>query len=367
MTPSPTAQTRPVILIPPTHVPADEDIRLAQNYADAVVRAGGAPVILPLTADESVYETLFPLADGVLLTGGHDVDPALYGHTAPDTAGEKSGHAGPDPSPKTAERAFPVGEKSADGSADGCPGASNAAAGDEPGPATASKSAQRLGASGDVTPLRDAVEYALLDYAFAHNLPVYGICRGIQILNVYLGGTLWYDLPTRYEPTWPAWAQEELANEDTADNAAPCGTPQGDDGPQEKHAASGSAGSHAAEPCALLAHNLHKPNGDYDGDSYAHDARFAAVSRLAAVFGCRRMPVNSLHHQALGIVAPDLAVTAVSPDGVIEAVEHRDRPNVMAVQWHPEYFACADEKDDGRMGRFFSALVADAQAFKTAR
>lgn len=78
------------------------------------------------------------------------------------------------------------------------------------------------------------------------------------------------------------------------------------------------------------------------------------------------MPVNSLHHQALGVVAADLAVTAVSPDGVIEAVEHRIRPNVMAVQWHPEYFACADEKDDGRMGQFFSALVADARAHKVA-
>lgn len=181
MTVTSAAQARPVILIPPTHVPADEDIRLAQNYADAVIRAGGAPVILPLTADASVYETLFDLADGVLLTGGHDVDPALYGHTVPSAAGEKK--AGPD--------------------------------GADPDAAAPSKSAQRLGASGDITPLRDAVEYALLDYAFAHSLPIYGICRGIQILNVYLGGTLWYDLPAHYEPTWPAWAQA-LAGQDGA-------------------------------------------------------------------------------------------------------------------------------------------------------
>ena len=318
------ATTRPVILIPPTHLPADEDIRLAQNYTDAVIRAGGAPLILPLSADAGVYETLFALANGVLLTGGHDVDPARYAERdkGADTAGEKRGAAG------NGTRA--MGEKDA------------SAAANRVAP---SESAQRLGASGDITPLRDEVEYALLDYAFAHNLPVYGICRGIQILNVYLGGTLWEDLPTRYEPVWPAWAQE-----------APTG----------KDAASADNGS-AAEPCALLAHNLHKENGDYDGDSYAHDVRFAAISRLAAVFGCHRMPVNSLHHQALRTVAPELAVTAVSPDGVIEAVEHRDRPNVMAVQWHPEYFACADEKDDGRMGRFFSALVADAQVHKDAR
>lgn len=310
MTVTPAAQARPVILIPPTHVPADEDIRLAQNYADAVIRAGGAPVILPLTADAGVYETLFDLADGVLLTGGHDVDPALYGHTVPSAAGEKK--AGPD--------------------------------GADPDAAAPSKSAQRLGASGDITPLRDAVEYALLDCAFAHGLPVYGICRGIQILNVYLGGTLWYDLPTHYEPTWPAWAQALAGQDGTAART-----------------------DNADEPCALLAHNLHKPNGDYDGDSYAHDALLAPGSRLAELFNCARMPVNSLHHQALGTMAADLAVTAVSPDGVIEAVEHRSRPNVMAVQWHPEYFACADEKDDGRMGKFFSALVADARAFRDAR
>lgn len=319
MTETSAAQARPVILIPPTHVPADEDIRLAQNYADAVIRAGGAPVILPLTADAGAYETLFDLADGVLLTGGHDVDPALYGHVAPDAANEK----------------------------DGCAGEKNTGPdGADPDVAAPSKSAQRLGASGDITPLRDAVEFALLDYALAHSLPVYGICRGIQILNVYLGGTLWYDLPTHYEPTWPAWAQA-LAGQDGATTRA-------------------AAPQSADEPCALLAHNLHKPNGDYDGDSYAHDALLAPDSRLAELFNCARMPVNSLHHQALGTVAADLAVTAVSPDGVIEAVEHRSRPNVMAVQWHPEYFACTAEKDDGRMGRFFSALVADARAHKVA-
>lgn len=323
------ATARPVILIPPTHVPADEDIRLAQNYADAVIRAGGAPVILPLSTDASVYETLFALADGVLLTGGHDVDRARYAGRDQDaddsrvasTAGEKHG---------AASNGAALGEKGA-----GAPSRQ----------AVPSESAQRLGASGDITPLRDEVEYALLGYAFARNLPVYGICRGIQILNVYLGGTLWEDLPTRYEPVWPAWAQE-----------APAG----------KDAASADNGS-AAEPCALLTHNLHKENGDYDGDSYAHDALLAPGSRTAELFGCTRMPVNSLHHQALRTVAPELAVTAVAPDGVIEAVEHRDRPNVMAVQWHPEYFACADEKDDGRMSRFFSALVADARAARALR
>ena len=300
----PATRERPVVGI--TGNFGDKGCELAEGYYASVLAAGAVPVVIPPFEDRDALAATLETVDGLLLSGGGDLNPLFLG--------------------------------------------------EEPVPELHGINARR-----------DLAELLLTRLAYDRQIPILGICRGIQILNVYLGGTLWYDLPTRYEPTWPAWAQEALASEDAADKAASCGTPQGDDGPQEKHAASGSAGSHAAEPCALLAHNLHKPNGDYDGDSYAHDVRFAAVSRLAAVFGCRRMPVNSLHHQALGIVAPDLVVTAVSPDGVIEAVEHRDRPNVMAVQWHPEYFACADEKDDGRMGRFFSALVADAQAFKTAR
>ena len=315
---------RPVILIPPTQVPADDDIRLAQNYTDAVVRAGGAPVILPLTADARVYDTLFALADGVLLTGGHDVDPARYGCAVPDTAGEKNGRAD---APSAGE---PEREPNAANEKDEAAGIDSETGGNDEadGAAAPSKSAQRLGAAGDLTPLRDEVEYRLLDYAFAHNLPVYGICRGIQLLNVYLGGTLWQDLPTGHEPYRAPW-----------DKNAPA-------------------------PCDLMEHNLHKENGDYDGDSYAHTVGVDPASRTAQVFACAEgepLPVNSLHHQAVRAVAPDLKATAVAPDGVIEAVEHRTRPHVLAVQWHPEYFARSAEKDDGHMGRFFTALVEAAR------
>ena len=324
---------RPVILIPPTQVPADDDIRLAQNYTDAVIRAGGAPVILPLTADARVYDTLFALADGVLLTGGHDVDPARYGCAAPGTAGEKNGRAGtpsaggPERKSNAAnERDEAAGIDSETGNNDKAGGA---AAGDKPNAAAPSTSAQRLGAAGDLTPLRDEVEYRLLDYAFAHDLPVYGICRGIQLLNVYLGGTLWQDLPSGHEPHRAPWNEN------------------------------------APAPRNLLEHNLHKENGDYDGDSYAHTVSVDPSSRTAQVFACAEgepLPVNSLHHQAVRTVAPDLKATAVAPDGVIEAVEHRTRPHVLAVQWHPEYFARSAEKDDGHMGRFFTALVEAARS-----
>ena len=148
---------RPVIGIVPTHLPAVGDIRLACNYADAVISAGGAPLILPLTEDETTYTQLFPLLDGVLLTGGHDVDPVRWSDPhRDDTRGEAP----------NSTRANTFGTDS------------------EP----------------DITPLRDAVEWRLVAYAIAHNLPIYGICRGLQVLNAFFGGTLYEDLTRDFSP-----------------------------------------------------------------------------------------------------------------------------------------------------------------------
>ncbi len=243
---------RPVIAIAPTHLPAQGDIRLAQNYADSVIAAGGAPLILPLTSDADVYGTLFPLIDGVLLTGGDDVDPARYG-------------------------AAPL---------DG------------------------LAAEHPVTPLRDAVEWRLIAHALEHGLPVLGICRGEQILNAYLGGTLYQDLPRAFSP---AGAQ------------------------------------------GLCCHDLRDAAGGYDGDHAAHEVSIASGSLLESVLGMDELPVNSLHHQAVHAVAPGLAAVAWAPDGVIEAVEAVDGRPLLAVQWHPEYFG-----GDDPHRRLFHWLVDEA-------
>ncbi len=258
---------RPIIGIAPTHLPAAGDIRLACNYADAVIAAGGAPFILPLTEDETTYTQLFPLLDGVLLTGGHDVDPARWSiPRRDDTRGEASDSA--------------------------CINM----------PETDSES--------EITPLRDAVEWRLVAYAIAHDLPIYGICRGLQVLNAFFGGTLCEDLPRDF-------------------------TPQNGE--------------------ALCEHNAHTPEGDYDGERLCHTVTFAEGSQLARIFDAESLAVNSLHHQAARNVAPELCATAYAPDGVVEGVEAKDGSPIVAVQWHPEYFGTT-----APMNRFFQALVAES-------
>lgn len=270
---------RPIIAIAPTHLPREADIRLACNYADSVIAAGGAPLILPLTADTAVYEALFPLADGVLLTGGHDIDPARYA-AAEAAVSEPRGCRDHEAAP--------------------------AASSDDAADATC-----------DLTPLRDEVEWRLLGYALAHELPVFGICRGLQLMNAYLGGTLWHDLPRDYD----------------------------------------GAGRDGLAP--LADHNVHDERGDYDGDRIAHEVALTPGSRLARIFGTEQLDVNSLHHQAVRRVAPGLRVTAVAPDGVIEGLEAADGRALLGVQWHPEYFGTAEPHR-----RFFAALVDAACAYR---
>ena len=228
---------RPVIAIAPTHLPAAGDIRLAQNYYDSLIAAGAAPLILPLTTEAAVYDKLFPLIDGVLLTGGDDVDPARYG-------------------------------------AEPLPG---------------------IAAEHPITPLRDEVEYRLISWAEAHHLPILGICRGMQVLNVYHGGTLWQDLEREFPAESP-----------------------------------------------LCEHCLRDAAGDYDGDRCPHTAKVKPESLLARTLGTATLPVNSLHHQAVRQVGTGFAAVAWAPDGVIEAIEATNGQLILAVQWHPEYFGDTD-------------------------
>jgi putative glutamine amidotransferase len=136
---------------------------------------------------------------------------------------------------------------------------------------------------GEVEPARDALEQALVEEAIAQNKPLLGICRGIQILNVALGGTLVVDIPTEV----PGALDHRRADRKT-------------------------------EP--------------------VHDVELAAGSTIAEIAGTRTLSVNSTHHQAVGRVADPLRAVAVSPDGVVEGIEWKERrgPFLLAVQWHPE-------------------------------
>ena len=198
--------------------------RAMADYLEAVKRSGGEPFELDVQRDAP--DDVVRRAAGLMLTGGGDVNPALYGEAAHDTY--------------------------------------QAA---EPG--------------------RDEYETALVQAAMAANLPIFAICRGMQVLNVALGGTLIQDIPT-------------MVN---------------------------GAGHHAVpEPRFVIAHEVWVAKG----------------SRLAKIMADEiegdALQVNSRHHQAVKNVAAGWEVTATAPDGVIEAIELPGDVFRLAVQWHPENF-----------------------------
>lgn len=195
---------------------------MSTSYVNAVIAAGGLPIVLP--PQDGAAGELLDVVDGLLLSGGGDVEPTRYGDDMvhPKTYG--------------------------------------------------------------IDPLRDRFEVALLDEAFARDTPVFSICRGIQVLNVALGGTLYQDVPDQVS-TDPVHAQETV-------------------------------GIPASEP--------------------GHQVLPAPGGPLAAHWGEGAVGVNSFHHQAVRDLAPNLQVAAIADDGVVEAVWRPDRTFVLGVQWHPE-------------------------------
>ena len=185
----------------------DVDIYLADYHRD-VLAAGGLPVPIPLDGDPTRY---LPHLDGLLLTGGADIEPGRYG-------AEPDGH-------------------------------------------------------GSYEPERDAVELALAERALSTGVPLLGICRGMQVLNVVTGGSLHQDVPP---------------------------------------------------------HSCY----DLDPDVAVHRVTFEEHSRLNLLYG-EGAEVNSLHHQTLDRLGDGIVVTGRADDGVIEAIEMPGR-DVIAVQWHPE-------------------------------
>lgn len=212
-------------------------------YEDALARAGGRTVFVTPTNDDARLAAMLDQLDALLLSGGDDVDPALYDGD-PHQAGSTNRH-------------------------------------------------------------RDEFEIRLIGAALDRNMPILGICRGIQILNVAHGGGI-RDL--------------------RADGAL-----------SERH-------------------------GIGVGSLAAHDVNVVAGTRLAGAIGPGRRRVNSFHGQAVGRVGAELRICAAAGDGVIEGIERPDRPFVIGVQWHPEIASYADKQSL----RLFQALVREADAYRKA-
>jgi putative glutamine amidotransferase len=216
-------------------------IGITENYIRAVRRAGGLPVLIPVSLTPEELEELFPILDGILLTGGADIDPKRF-----------NGAAHP--------RVYEIDSE------------------------------------------RDEMEIWLVQQAAEQHKTFLGICRGIQVINVAMGGSLFTDIA------------------DQAPNP--------------------------------LRHDWYP---DVPRDYLAHNVTLVSGSHLADILELQTTQVNSLHHQAIQKLASGLRPLAYAPDGLVEAVELPGHPFGLGVQWHPEWMPNAPE-----MVRLFRAFVQSA-------
>ena len=231
---------KPIIGVMPLWDDEKDSIWMLPGYMDGIKLAGGLPVIFPFTEDENELEQLVCMCDGLLFTGGHDVSPVLY-HEEP-----------------------------MDGLVYSCK-------------------------------KRDVMESIVLGKAIEKDKPVLGICRGIQFINVFLGGTLYQDIPTQF--------------------------PSG------------------------IEHHQTAPY-----DKPAHDVSVVNGSPLHNCLGINSLHVNSYHHQAVNKLAPSLDAMAYSPDGLIEAVYMPGKKFLWAVQWHPEFSFGTDNNSKQIFKVFIEAI-----------
>lgn len=205
---------------------------IVEAYVQAILRTGACPVMIPLGLPGELFDELLSRLDGVLFTGGGDVHPDQYGNQI---------------HPK-------VNEVDRD---------------------------------------RDRVELGLFQETRKRELPILGVCRGFQVINIGLGGTLYEDIQDQ-------------------------------------------------RPASLDHHFWPGHPRDY----LAHPVEIAEDSRLRHILGKSSAPVNSLHHQGIRDLAPGLLASAIAPDGLIEALEMPDYPFGIAVQWHPEWLPEEASMDD---------------------
>ena len=225
----------PIIGVTPLWDAERKSVWMLPDYLDGIKAAGGVPVVLPIEMSEADADRIVETCDGFLFTGGQDVAPELYG--TKDATGTVV------PSPE-----------------------------------------------------RDNLETLLLSKALQADKAILGICRGLQFINAFLGGTLWHDLPSQH--------------------------------PSD------------------IVHRQGKPYG-------IPTHKVLLKGDLRTLLGKDTLEVNTLHHQAIKDLGKDLIPLAESPDGLIEAIKMVGKLFVCAVQWHPEYMF----KTDADSLRVFSWFV----------
>ena len=198
------------------------------SYIRALLKIEAIPLLIPVIPSPTILAQLFAMIDGLLLIGGPDLDPVHYNQSA-------------------------------------------------------HKGLRR------VTPARDEMELTVSRWALDAGIPILAICRGIQVLNVAAGGTLWQDI--------------------------------------------------AGQLPDAAKHDYHP---DYPEDFLAHSIKPLPGSRLSEILGHDDVSVNSLHHQAIDTLGQGLRPVAHAPDGIVEAVEGTDTRWIVGVQWHPEWLVNSD-------------------------
>ena len=229
----------PLIGVTPLWDEERQSVWMLPDYLEGIQQAGGVPVVLPFDPSLAAIEEMVERFDGFLFTGGPDVSPGLYGQ-------------------------------------------------------------DDMGGKIKTCPRRDELEVPLLKKVVAAGKPIFGICRGLQLINAVLGGTLYRDLPSEH--------------------------------PSE------------------IVHRQAKPYGHY---THTVELRGPLQVILSDLIESNTLPVNTLHHQAVRELAPGLEAMAVTPDGLIEAFYAPGARFLWAVQWHPEYlFRC-----DAASWRLFKKFV----------
>ena len=198
----------------------DKIATLQGTYTSAIENSGGIPIIIPYTESDDVLTRYIEICDGVLFSGGCDIEPKKFGECTKETCGK-------------------------------------------------------------IQLFRDALEFSFFKKAFEAKKPIMGICRGIQVINVALGGTLYQDIPT------------EIPSD--------------------------------------IKHRQSEPN-----TLPSHEVKILSDTPLMELIGKERMTSNSFHHQSIKALGEGLEVMALADDGIIEAVYYNGENYVRGYQWHPE-------------------------------